>query len=661
VAVCVLLVGACVPDLGNGSDTSRGPSLPRDTGPSAADVDAGSTAAQDCEDPRIGPLGGRALEIVRSVGGASQSSSSSASAIPSVEQFDPSGSIVLSLGAPTDVPAATCVRRIVLAATSDPGLRSLAGARAVIEGVPLVIAPELEHDVHHDVHDVAIGIRSRQRAIVRRLAALGVKEVAVYGTTPAWIAGDDLQVIELAVDGSDVLGLALSMASDPDAVDASVDRGGPPVLVLVREDDVAAQVEVVARAAEGFVPVVVPRSEARAAGLLDEVDALGPGATVSWAATSPQQAREFAALIEGTVDGSRGDRWSIPDRPGGEPELWLGDVRDPAAALAAAVAASARRASFVAVDGADLRLGVERTQRMRAAHARPDATVEVVLVGAVEEHTGWQLDTVLTGTASPGGGFLPLEDRRIVALYGSPGAPSLGLLGEQDDAATIARAIEVASRYADAADGRTAVPGLDMIATVASSAAEPTGDYSRRVPISRLRPLVDLAREAGVVVFLDLQPGRTSFVTQAQEYEELLLEPHVHLALDPEWRIGPRERHLVRIGSVDAVEVQEVADWLAALVRRERLPQKVLMLHQFTVGMLPDRDTIVVPEELVGVVHIDGQGPLPLKDRTYAVLTEGAERPWAWGWKNFTRIDVPVATPEQSIDRVPVPVVITYQ
>ena len=164
-----------------------------------------------------------------------------------------------------------------------------------------------------------------------------------------------------------------------------------------------------------------------------------------------------------------------------------------------------------------------------------------------------------------------------------------------------------------------------------------------------------------MAVFVDLQPGRSSFLVQAQEYEELLLQPHVHLALDPEWRIGPRERHLVRIGSVDADEVQEVADWLAALVRRERLPQKVLMLHQFTSGMLPDRDTVVIPRELVGVVHVDGQGPLPTKDRTYAVLTEGAEDRWGWGWKNFTRIDVPVATPEQTLDRLPVPVIVTYQ
>jgi hypothetical protein len=77
--------------------------------------------------------------------------------------------------------------------------------------------------------------------------------------------------------------------------------------------------------------------------------------------------------------------------------------------------------------------------------------------------------------------------------------------------------------------------------------------------------------------------------------------------------------------------------------------------------MLPDRDTIVMPPELVGVVHVDGQGRLATKDRTYAVLSGGSEEHWAWGWKNFTRIDVPVATPDQSLDRVPVPVVVTYQ
>ena len=482
-----------------------------------------------------------------------------------------------------------------------------------------------------------------EELLLDRLRALGVEELGVYGPVPPWTAALGGRIVEFARSEVDLLGSALTLGVD---------------LALVLEDDRASQADLVASAADGRVPIVVPHS---GSALLDEVLALGAEATVVWAASTPAYARTLTGLLG---DAER-PRWDLPMRPTATEsalaELWLGDVRDGDAALGAAVLAAARGAAFVAVDGAELRSGTERTARMRAAHTDPGGPVDVVLVGAFEQQTAWQLDSVLTGTPLPGGGLLPLEDRRIVALYGSPGAPSLGMLGEQEDDATIARARDVAARYAGAPDGRTVVPGLDVIATIASSAAEPTGDFSRRVPIARLRPLVDLARDEGMAVFLDLQSGRTSFLVQAQEYEELLREPHVHLALDPEWRLGPSERHLVRIGSVSAAEVQEVADWLAGLVRRERLPQKVLMLHQFTVDMLPDRDTIVVPKELVGVVHVDGQGPLPTKDRTYAALTDEAGERWSWGWKNFTRIDTPVATPQQSLDRVPIPVVITYQ
>ena len=40
-------------------------------------------------------------------------------------------------------------------------------------------------------------------------------------------------------------------------------------------------------------------------------------------------------------------------------------------------------------------------------------------------------------------------------------------------------------------------------------------------------------------VVLDLQPGYTDFLAQAQRYEEFLAQPHVGLALDPEWRLAP--------------------------------------------------------------------------------------------------------------------------
>jgi hypothetical protein len=551
-----------------------------------------------------------------------------------------------------------CASRVVAASADDLQLRTLAAAWAALDGVPLVLTAA---DEQRDGSD--------QDGLVARLVEIDVSEVAHLGAPPTWLAVSAFTSVELQ-GTADVLEPVLALAG------VLADRSAEPSIVLVLADDVTAQADLVADVRSGGIPLVLPTDDAAAAALIAALTELGPPHTVRWAASSLVHARALTTVLAAAAVEDRPSRWQAPDRREGPPderdagaELWLGDVRDPVAALQAAVAAATRGGNFVAVDGAELRSGAARTERMRmlippttgSDTDAADSGRTVVLVGALEEHTRWQLATVLTGTPLPTGGFLPLEEQRIVALYGSPGATGLGLLGQQDDAATIALAREYAAGYEDAVDGRTVVPGLDIIATVASSSPGPLGDYSRRVPLGRLRTLVDLAREEGVAVLIDLQPGRTDFLTQAQELEGLLREPHVHLALDPEWRIGAQERHLVRIGSVSAAEVQAVADWLAQLVRDERLPQKILMIHQFTLGMFPDRDTIAIPRELIGVIHMDGQGSLAAKERTYSVIVAGTDEHWEWGWKNFTRIDRPLATPERTLARDPIPVIITYQ
>jgi hypothetical protein len=274
-----------------------------------------------------------------------------------------------------------------------------------------------------------------------------------------------------------------------------------------------------------------------------------------------------------------------------------------------------------------------------------------------------RLATVRRGLELPGGGQLLLPGRRLVALYGTPGTGALGVLGEQDVAASIERVQALAAEYEEAdAGGLPVVPTFEIITTIASSAAEPTGDYSRRVPIDVIRPWVDAAREAGVYVVLDLQPGRTDFVTQAQEYAELLREPHVGLALDPEWRLRPDQVHLRQIGQVGVEEVQATADWLAALVREEALPQKLFLLHQFQLRMLPDRERLVTPPELVTVVQMDGQGSQPAKLDTWRVLTTSPAPAGAlFGWKNFHDEDVPTRSPADTVTLEPTPVFVSYQ
>jgi hypothetical protein len=234
------------------------------------------------------------------------------------------------------------------------------------------------------------------------------------------------------------------------------------------------------------------------------------------------------------------------------------------------------------------------------------------------------------------------------------------VLGEQGVDAAIERAREVAEPYG--ADGLDVLPAFEIIASVASVSAGGDGDYSSEMSVELLQPWVDAAGREGVYVVLDLQPGRSDFLTQAKHFEELLLEPHVGLALDPEWRLKPNQVHLNQIGSVDAEEVNRVVEWLAGLVREHNLPQKLFIVHQFNLRMITNRGSIERPPELAVMIHADGQGPIATKYTTYSTLTGQADADqWWWGWKNFYDEDTPTPTPAQVLELDPLPVYVSYQ
>ena len=269
--------------------------------------------------------------------------------------------------------------------------------------------------------------------------------------------------------------------------------------------------------------------------------------------------------------------------------------------------------------------------------------------------------TAATGVELPGGGQLVLNGRRYVAMYGTPAVPALGILGEQDLPASIARAQGLAASY-QALTTDVVVPAFEIIATVASAGAGGDGNYSNELPVESFIPWVEAAAAAGVYVVIDLQPGRTDFVTQAQLYEPLLRYPNVGLALDPEWRLLPDQVHLRQIGSVGVDEVNAVAAYLAQLTRTHALPQKLFVLHQFKHSMVQGREGVTMGHpELAVMVHVDGQGGQGAKAGTWASLQQGAPAGVAWGWKNFIDEDVPMLTPEQTYAVTPLPHFVSYQ
>ncbi len=270
--------------------------------------------------------------------------------------------------------------------------------------------------------------------------------------------------------------------------------------------------------------------------------------------------------------------------------------------------------------------------------------------------------TVASAATLPGGGTRIFDDKVYVALYGHPGTRALGVLGEQGTAATIRRAKKVAASYRPHTK-RTVVPSLEIIATIASASAGPDGDYSAESPLKKLKPLIKAAGRSGVYVVLDLQPGRTDFLTQAKRYRSLLKYPHVGLALDPEWRLKSGQRHLRQIGSVDAREINRVADWLADLTREAGLPQKMLLLHQFRTSMIRNRSALDTSNpEIAMVIQMDGLGSQPAKQSTWRALRSGAPKAIKFGWKNFIDEDRPMLSPKATMKKVkPQPRWVSYQ
>lgn len=359
-------------------------------------------------------------------------------------------------------------------------------------------------------------------------------------------------------------------------------------------------------------------------------------------------AKAVAAIKDGTV-------YAAPPVPTSDALVVTGSTRRDAIAIANAGNAGA---TIIEVPGGDpLRVPAAATLLKQ----RADDPV-LALGDSFRRNFSYTLSVVRTAPEQIGGGYFVFPGRVIVALYGHPGTGSLGVLGERGIQATIARAKRTAQSY-QRFTKQPVVPAFEIIATIASAGAGKDKDYSNEAAVAKLRPWVAAAGKAGVYVVLDLQPGRSDFLSQAKRYESLLALPHVGLALDPEWRLKKNEKHLRQIGSVRISEINRTSDWLAGLTRRHALPQKLLILHQFQQQMIRGRSRLDnTHPELAILIHVDGQGSQPAKRDTWKLMHRGAPKGVFWGWKNFYTEDQPMLSPKKTWTEVkPRPEFISYQ
>ncbi|MGY1828884.1 hypothetical protein ACI8AA_00475 [Geodermatophilus sp. SYSU D01180] len=504
----------------------------------------------------------------------------------------------------------------------------------------------------------------------QRLTVVADAEPAASAVSASRALFDEAGVVVVAPEGdraatllgaSAAVGLGVPLLLDPEggegdgAVAEEIGRLGARTVLAVGADGAPGDADVVTAPASAEAVAAATGLDLAAA---DPVPADGEAAAVAaLEAGAPAALRpeEDGAAAEGEADGE------LPAVTRAEPLEGTVVLADGAPESLAGVATARAAGARVQVTGGqtDPRASADAVEAVSGAET-------VVALGAgfgAEDGLDWKLETAATGTQLPGGGQTLFPQHFMVALYGHPGTGALGVLGEQDVDAAVQRARDHAAPYESLVPDATVVPAFEIIATVASEFPTDGNDYSYEAPLEQIRPWVEAAGEAGLYVVLDLQPGRTDFVTQAELYRPLLELPHVGLALDPEWRLAPDQVHLTQIGSVGVDEVNRVVTWLADLTRENRLPQKLLVLHQFRVDMIPGREQVDLSRDEVAVmVHADGQGPQGSKQDTWRVLHGIGPEGLAWGWKNFYDEDSPMLTPEETIAQVsPRPQLISYQ
>jgi hypothetical protein len=257
----------------------------------------------------------------------------------------------------------------------------------------------------------------------------------------------------------------------------------------------------------------------------------------------------------------------------------------------------------------------------------------------------------------PRGGRSVLPEHRVVAFYGAPQAAELGTLGIGTPHAAARRLARQARPYVRRA--RPVLPAMELIAVVANADAGLDGAYRTRQPAAVIRRYLRAARRHRMLLVLDIQPGRSDFFRETIRLERWLREPDVGLALDPEWRVTEGQVPGQVIGHVDSREVNATSAWLARLIARHELPEKLFIVHQFTDDMVDDTALKRRPG-LDMVLNVDGFGARAIKKAKYRAFSRAAPT-FHHGFKLFYAEDTNLMGPRSVLRLRPSPDVVVYE
>jgi hypothetical protein len=256
----------------------------------------------------------------------------------------------------------------------------------------------------------------------------------------------------------------------------------------------------------------------------------------------------------------------------------------------------------------------------------------------------------------PRGGRVIFPGHRVVAYYGAPQDPELGELG----IGTPAHAARKLERQARAYG--SVWPAFELISTVADGSPGDDGRYRTRQPRRVIDRYLKAARAAKALLILDIQPGHAEFMDEVRALRPYLEQPDVSLALDPEWKVPDGQVPGQVIGSTDSSVVNQVSAYLSQIVRANKLPQKLLVVHQFTNNMIMRKELLTQPPGVALTLNVDGFGDRPNKIAKYDEFTRPrVARRFHAGFKLFYHEDTNLMTPQRVLRLRPQPEFVVYE
>lgn len=260
------------------------------------------------------------------------------------------------------------------------------------------------------------------------------------------------------------------------------------------------------------------------------------------------------------------------------------------------------------------------------------------------------------------GAILPYK--RVVAFYGNLYSKRMGVLGELPKSQMLEKLKEENKRWAEADTTIPTIPALHYVAITAQGKPGKQNLYRQRMPHKQIDTILSWARSIEGIVFLDIQIGHSSLPAEVATLTKYLKQPEVHLAIDPEFALKDGVVPGRKIGTLSADEINTVIDTMQRIVRENKLPPKILVVHRFTQKMVTDYQNIKTCPEVQVVMHMDGWGGKALKRSSYrmAIYREPVQ---FTGFKLFYKHDSrggsTMLAPEEILQLTPKPVYIQYQ